>query len=290
MLSGTRSFGEVCQPAPSNTSTACTPAVTRRLISVRVRFHRLEVHLWHHDRSADAAVRADRAEDVGRRVASIARCTRTRTPAGPNTGQGALLAHAGFVAEPDLDRRAVGVGADRVLYQISKAPLKAAWAAMSYGLAPPRLQQPAIDAPPPGQLGHVDPGLEALGDRRRLLVGGPLTAPRRPGDQLDPPIYHHLRACADAWQYQSHYPFTHPRSSDRAASIIPRRAARWVTRIGYPASPAATCTAGQCQFRVAGPLRRSPRLEEVSPGQSVVSLPAATACAVLAVHAAQCAP
>ena len=65
MLSGTRSLGEVCQAAPSNTSTACAPAVARRLISAKVRFHRLEVHLRHHDRGADAAVRADRTEDVG---------------------------------------------------------------------------------------------------------------------------------------------------------------------------------------------------------------------------------
>ena len=35
MLPGTRSLGEECQPAPSSTSTACAPGLTRSLIAAR---------------------------------------------------------------------------------------------------------------------------------------------------------------------------------------------------------------------------------------------------------------
>src|SRR5271166_1183903 len=97
----------------------------------QVCLHRLGVHFRHYDSGANATIRADRAEDVRRSVTPIAWSTRARPPLCPNPREGALLADACFVAEPDLDRRTVSDSTDRLLYQISKAPLKACCSAMS---------------------------------------------------------------------------------------------------------------------------------------------------------------
>ena len=50
--------------------------------------------------SADAAVRADGAEQIGRLVALVARCCGSAAAFRPDTGQAALLADAGLVLPP----------------------------------------------------------------------------------------------------------------------------------------------------------------------------------------------
>ena len=52
----------------------------------------------------------------------------------------------------------------------------------------PGLQQPAADTALTGQIGNINPRLQALGNQRRLLRGSPPAAPDTTGDQLDPAI------------------------------------------------------------------------------------------------------
>ena len=79
-----------------------------RPISARCRSIASAVGLGQHQGGADAARRADGAEQVGPVVAAVARRARARAAAGPEPGDGALLADPGFVLEPDLERLAVG--------------------------------------------------------------------------------------------------------------------------------------------------------------------------------------
>jgi hypothetical protein len=74
---------------------------------VEVELHRLGVGVGQGERRADAARRADGAEQVGVVVALIRGLTRPRPPSGPLPDLAVLLADAGFVLEPDFDRRRV---------------------------------------------------------------------------------------------------------------------------------------------------------------------------------------
>ena len=69
---------------------------------------------------ADGALGADRAEQVGPRVATVAGRSRPGAAPRPDPGQGALLADAGLVQEPDLDRLAAGVLGKRLATSSAK--------------------------------------------------------------------------------------------------------------------------------------------------------------------------
>src|SRR5437764_11965917 len=80
---------------------------------------------------ADGALGADRAEQVGPRVATVAGRSRPGAAPRPDPGQGALLADAGLVLEPDLDRLATGMLGQRSRHQLGEAFSNAACAASS---------------------------------------------------------------------------------------------------------------------------------------------------------------
>ena len=61
-----------------------------------------------HQGSAGPARRTGCAEDVSPVISPVARGARPRALLRPDAGQRALLANAGFILEPDLDRLALG--------------------------------------------------------------------------------------------------------------------------------------------------------------------------------------
>ena len=70
--------------------------------------HRLGVGKGQHEAGRRAAGRADGTEDVGPLVSGVARRARPRAALRPDTGEGAPLADARLVLEPDLERLAPG--------------------------------------------------------------------------------------------------------------------------------------------------------------------------------------
>lgn len=82
-------------------------------------------------RRGGGARRADRAEDVSPFVTPVARAARSASTPGPYPGQRSLLADAGFVLEPDLDRLAARGGWDCGGDPVGEVFLNAAWAASS---------------------------------------------------------------------------------------------------------------------------------------------------------------
>src|SRR5690349_18801011 len=97
----------------------------------RVQAGGLGVGVGQHEGGADGPLRADRAEQVGPGIPAVARRPRPGAAARPGPGQGALLADAGLVQEPDLDRPAAGVPGQRLAYQLGETFLNAACAASS---------------------------------------------------------------------------------------------------------------------------------------------------------------
>src|SRR5689334_22013030 len=95
-------------------------------------FHGLDVDVGHHDSGADATIWANSAKNIRGGIAAIPWSTWPRSACCPNLREGALLTDTGFVTEPDFNRPISMVGADRVLHQVSEAPLKASWAAVSF--------------------------------------------------------------------------------------------------------------------------------------------------------------
>src|SRR4051794_14287794 len=79
----------------------------------------------------DGPLRTDRAEQVGPRVATVAGRPGPGAAPRPDPGQRALLADAGLILEPDLDRLAAGVLGQRLAYQLGEAFLNASCAASS---------------------------------------------------------------------------------------------------------------------------------------------------------------
>jgi len=94
--------------------------------------HRLAVHRRHDDGGTDAAFRTDGTEEIGGVVAVVANRRRSRSATRPDVGERALLADAGLISEPDLQRLAGGAGWYCFGYQAGKAFLKAACAATSF--------------------------------------------------------------------------------------------------------------------------------------------------------------
>ena len=72
---------------------------------VEVELHRFGVGIGQRERRADAARRADGAEQIGVVVALVGRLARPGSPSGPLPDLAVLLADAGLVLEPDLDGR-----------------------------------------------------------------------------------------------------------------------------------------------------------------------------------------
>ena len=70
--------------------------------------HRLGVGVGQRERRPDAARRADGAEQIGVVVALVGGLARPRSAPGPLAHEAVLLADAGFVLEPDFDRRRLG--------------------------------------------------------------------------------------------------------------------------------------------------------------------------------------
>ena len=93
--------------------------------------HRRGVCDGHDAARGRAALGADRAEDVGPLVAGVARRPRARAALRPDPGEGALLADAGLVLEPDLERLAARSLWDRRGYRLGEAFLKASCASGS---------------------------------------------------------------------------------------------------------------------------------------------------------------
>src|SRR4051794_41638935 len=79
----------------------------------------------------DRPLGADRAEQVGPGVPAVPGRSRPGAAPRPDAGQGALLADAGLVLEPDLDRPAAGALGKRLAYQLGKAFFNASCAASS---------------------------------------------------------------------------------------------------------------------------------------------------------------
>jgi len=78
-----------------------------------------------HDRAAPVpACRADGAEQVGPGEPPVAPDARTRAALGPDAGQRALLANAGFILEPDFDRPVGKLPAGLRARQLSEVFLK----------------------------------------------------------------------------------------------------------------------------------------------------------------------
>jgi hypothetical protein len=76
--------------------------------------------------------RADCAEDVSRVMAVVANRRRAAAAQRPLIRQRALLADAGFVLEPDLDRLASRLGRQDLGYEGGEVFLKASCAATSF--------------------------------------------------------------------------------------------------------------------------------------------------------------
>src|SRR5271157_742796 len=69
---------------------------------IEMQLHRLDVAPGQDQADRLALLRADRAEDVGRGGALVARGRGPRSPLGPAPGDLVLLSDARFVGEPDL--------------------------------------------------------------------------------------------------------------------------------------------------------------------------------------------
>src|SRR5205823_13741753 len=98
---------------------------------LQVLVHGFGVDERHDDRGAGAARRTDRAEQISGIMAVVAYHRRARADRGPDVGDRALLADAGFVLEPDLDRLADRRRRQRLGYQLGEVFLNASWAAVS---------------------------------------------------------------------------------------------------------------------------------------------------------------
>lgn len=90
--------------------------------------HGLRVGLGQDKRRRHGARRADGAEQIGPLVAPVARRARAGSAPGPDAGQGALLADAGFVLEPDFQRLVPGMLRQSLEDRRGEVFLKASWA------------------------------------------------------------------------------------------------------------------------------------------------------------------
>ena len=93
--------------------------------------HGVDIDNRHDQGGAGAACRADGAEQVGPGEPPVAPDARTRAALGPDAGQRALLANAGFILKPDFDRPAGKLLRDCGACQLSEVFLKASCASRS---------------------------------------------------------------------------------------------------------------------------------------------------------------
>ena len=68
----------------------------------QMQVHRFAIAGRHDECGSLAVLRTDRAEDIGRSGALVARCGGTGAALGPTTGDLVLLADAGLIGEPDF--------------------------------------------------------------------------------------------------------------------------------------------------------------------------------------------
>jgi hypothetical protein len=99
---------------------------------IQMHLHGGDVGARQHEGGANAALRADGAEQVGVLVSLISRQGRTCAGPGPDAGAAVLLAEPGFILEPDLDRpalrQAAYVGLERAREVFLKASsTRASW-------------------------------------------------------------------------------------------------------------------------------------------------------------------
>ena len=94
--------------------------------------HRLAVDPGRDNGGAHGTRRTDRAKEVGRVMTIVAHCRRAAAARRPLVRQRALLADAGFILEPDLDRLASRSGRQDCGYEIREVFLKASCAAPSF--------------------------------------------------------------------------------------------------------------------------------------------------------------
>ena len=131
--------------------------------------------------AADAALGADRAEEVGPVVAGVARRARARAALRPDPGERALLADAGLVLEPDLERLAPRGLGQRRRYRLGEVFLNASCAAGS-ALGMLRAHRQAAVAAPAQILATVR-SCSSTAKRsaiRSLQVAAAASAPPRP--------------------------------------------------------------------------------------------------------------
>ena len=100
---------------------------------LKMKLHGLGVGEGQRKRGPNAAGRANGAEEIRALVALIGGLARPRSSPGPLTHEAVLLADAGFVLKPDLDRRrrrqAVEMGAQRAREVFLKAStIRSSWA------------------------------------------------------------------------------------------------------------------------------------------------------------------
>jgi hypothetical protein len=93
---------------------------------VQVELHGLGIGVGQRQRRACAARWTDRAEEVGALIALVGRLARPRPASRPLSDDPVLLADAGLVLEPDLDRLALGDAGQMSLQRRGKVFLNAA--------------------------------------------------------------------------------------------------------------------------------------------------------------------
>src|SRR5258708_18532305 len=94
--------------------------------------HRLAIDPGRDDGGAHGTRRTDRAKEVGRVVTIVANCRWAAATRRPLIRQRALLADAGFILEPDLDRLASRLRRQGCSYEGGEVFLKAFCAAASF--------------------------------------------------------------------------------------------------------------------------------------------------------------
>jgi len=97
----------------------------------QVQVHHRGVGSRQYQGSTETMRRTDRSKQIRPVVALVAWCRGTRASLGPDPGQRALLADAGFVLPPDLQRLAAGVLRQGRVYEAGEAGLKDACAPAS---------------------------------------------------------------------------------------------------------------------------------------------------------------
>ena len=240
MLSGTTRSLPPCQPAPSSTSTAWAPGATVRAISARWTFIASVSAKGSTRRGADAAL-PGRPRRRCRPIRSGCRARRARAGAAlrPDPGQRALLADAGLVLEPDLERLAAGRLGKRLRYRLRRSFFKSLLGA-SVGLRVARA--------------HRQP---AIAERRQLLAHRALVQ-RHPERRLDPPLRDPCAASAPPRRPSGRGP--PPPSAANSAICAGRQPPRpRPARAGSPARPAPRhCSDAPSPAASGDPSRRSP--------------------------------